>query len=99
MNQEQLAILNSLVTFAAENAPGGLKDREIEVAKIVGKWCREDAHKTHNYMVVDSDYNLQETLDKWAERGWRLVTVISRSFGRWYDLVLERPVEVTHSDD
>lgn len=40
MNPTQLAILNSLVTYAAENVPGGLKDDEREVAKIVGLWCR-----------------------------------------------------------
>lgn len=36
MTSRQLAILNSLVTYAAENVPGGLNEEEREVAKIVG---------------------------------------------------------------
>jgi hypothetical protein len=36
MTDRQLAVLNSLVTYAAENIPGGLNDEEREVAKIVG---------------------------------------------------------------
>jgi len=39
MTSEQLAILNSLVTYAAENIPGGLSVDEREVAKIVGRWA------------------------------------------------------------
>jgi hypothetical protein len=38
MNYREIAILNSLVTYAAENIPGGLKEREAEIAKIVGDW-------------------------------------------------------------
>lgn len=36
MTSQQLAILNSLVTYAAENVPGGLSAEEQEVARIVG---------------------------------------------------------------
>lgn len=36
MTSKQLVILNSLVTFAAENVPGGLSPEEREVARIVG---------------------------------------------------------------
>lgn len=36
MTPEQLGILNALVTFAAENIPGGLSEDEREVARIVG---------------------------------------------------------------
>jgi hypothetical protein len=36
MTDRQLAVLNSLVTYAAENIPGGLNEEEREVAKIVG---------------------------------------------------------------
>jgi len=39
MTPQQLAILNSLVTFAAEHIPGGLSIDEREVAKIVGQWA------------------------------------------------------------
>lgn len=37
LEDEELAILNSLVTYAAENVPGGLKAREQNVAQIVGR--------------------------------------------------------------
>ena len=37
MTEGSVAILNSLVTFAAENIPGGLSDDEAEVARIIGK--------------------------------------------------------------
>lgn len=36
MTSKQLAILNGLVTYAAENVPGGLSPDEQEVARIVG---------------------------------------------------------------
>lgn len=39
MNRQQLSILNSLVTFAAEHIPGGLSEKEQEVAQIVGEWA------------------------------------------------------------
>lgn len=38
MTNQQLATLNALVTFAAENIPGGLNSEETEVAQIVGRW-------------------------------------------------------------
>lgn len=41
MTPRQLAILNSLVTFAAENIPGGLAVDEREIAQIVGRWALE----------------------------------------------------------
>lgn len=37
LTDQQIGILNSLVTFAAEHVPGGLSDDEREVARIVGK--------------------------------------------------------------
>lgn len=39
MTAEELSILNALVTFAAENIPGGLSDDERAVAKVVGRWA------------------------------------------------------------
>jgi hypothetical protein len=41
MTSQQLSILNALVTFAAENVPGGLSADEREVAQIVGRWALE----------------------------------------------------------
>lgn len=38
MTKRDLSVLNSLVTFAAENIPGGLKTDEQAVAKMVGIW-------------------------------------------------------------
>lgn len=43
MNQKQIGVLNSLVTFAAENMPGYLTDDEREVALIVGQWALQAA--------------------------------------------------------
>lgn len=39
MTPQQLAILNSLVTYTAEHIPYGLSVDEREVAQIVGKWA------------------------------------------------------------
>jgi hypothetical protein len=39
MTSREVTILNSLVTFAAENMPGELDPVESEVAKIVGTWA------------------------------------------------------------
>lgn len=39
MNNREVAILNSLVTWTAENIPGGLKSDERSVAQIVGQWA------------------------------------------------------------
>jgi hypothetical protein len=39
MTQKDLGTLNSLVTFAAENIPGGLNHDEEVVAKVVGIWA------------------------------------------------------------
>jgi hypothetical protein len=38
MNHRELTILNSLITFAAENIPGGLSSEEHEVAFQVACW-------------------------------------------------------------
>ena len=38
MTRRDVGTLNSLVTFAAENIPGGLNSDERRVAKIVGSW-------------------------------------------------------------
>lgn len=38
MDAKQINILNALVTYAAENIPGGLTKDELEVAQIVGRW-------------------------------------------------------------
>lgn len=38
MTSRELSILNSLVTFAAENIPGGLSSEEHEVAFQVACW-------------------------------------------------------------
>jgi hypothetical protein len=39
MTSKELKTLNSLVVFAAENIPGGLKSDEQEVARIVAVWA------------------------------------------------------------
>lgn len=42
MTTEQLSILNAMVTYAAENVPGGPSEDEQEVAQIVGGWALTD---------------------------------------------------------
>lgn len=106
------AILNSLVTFAAENIPGGLNEEEREVAQIVGKianGAKEDiskrtAFQTHNYKVTNSTSwgkgNMIEAIEHWASLGWRVVGIVSDTRpGYASSLVLERPVGITHPDD
>lgn len=39
MTADEVVTLNALVTFAAENIPGGLRDDERAVAKKVGGWA------------------------------------------------------------
>lgn len=39
MTARDIAILNSIVTYAAENIPGGLNTNEQRIAKIVGAWA------------------------------------------------------------
>lgn len=113
MTPRQLAILNSLITFAAENIPEGLSDDEKEVAQIVGDWVLSnasrrnnyhyvDASRTHNYKVINasSRKNAEEAANFWAELGWRVVGAIgARGPGYGDRLILERPVGLTHPDD
>lgn len=44
MTDRELVILNSLVTYAAENIPGGLSTEEAGVALIVGLWAQQKIH-------------------------------------------------------
>jgi hypothetical protein len=41
MTTQEIVILNSLVTYAAENIPGGLNEQEQAVALIVGQWATQ----------------------------------------------------------
>lgn len=104
MNKEQLAILNSLVTYAAEHVPGGLSDEEREVAQIVGRWALPgNVGKTHNYIQINPTLygvNIEEVCNLFADMGWRTVAVISDTRpGYTHALILERPVGITHPGD
>src|SRR3954469_12232866 len=113
MTTKQLAILNALVTFAAENVPGGLSEDEREVAQIVGRWTLQwytkDAigQKEYEYRIINPTHfpSTEEALNSWADRGWRVVgTTPSSISGRTsprilYGVILERPVGVSHLDD
>lgn len=82
MTAKQLAILNSLITFAAENIPGGLKEDEREVAQIVGAALLEPTlkpAKEYDYRFVNASIGggMEEIVNRWAEQGWRLVAVVS----------------------
>lgn len=41
MDRRDIGILNSLVTYAAENVPGGLNSDERAIARIVGIWVAD----------------------------------------------------------
>lgn len=105
MTPNQLAILNSLVTFAAENIPGGLAEDEREVAKIVGTAAlmgKTTAVREYNYKLINTSYHktIAETAHDVAERGWRVVAAISDTRPDYaHSLILERPVGMSHPND
>lgn len=99
MTTKQLAILNSLVTYAAENVPGGLSEDEQEVAKIVGQaaWHGDDVKLPHGYeyaVINCSHYDtVQAAANAAAKEGWRVVAAIgSQGPGYADSLVIERHV-------
>lgn len=96
MDAKQVAILNSLVTFAAEHIQGGLSEDEREVAQMVGRWALGVPQKTHDYKVVNFTvygHTLEYVANLFAEMGWRVVGFHDLT------LVLERPVGLTHPND
>lgn len=105
MTSKQLGILNALVTYAAENIPGGLSEDEQEVARIVGAAAligAELGSQDYNYKVVNvtDKPTVAATANDWGSRGWRVVGVISDTRpGYAHSLMLERPVGVSHPDD
>ena len=102
MTTRQLAVLNALVTYAAENIPGGLSAEEQEVAEITGRWVLGEAQRTHNYKVVNTSFyaDVEEAANTLAEHGWRAIAVIpSKGPGYAHQLVVERPIGLSHPDD
>lgn len=103
MTSKELGILNALVTFAAENVPGGLSEDERKVAMIVGRMASNtQGTKAYVYKEVNSSLLLgvAQTAESWSERGWRVVAVVSDTrSGYAHSVVLERPVWMTHPDD
>jgi hypothetical protein len=104
LTPQQVAVLNSLVTFAAENIPGGLSDEEREVAQIVGRMAVTGlpAIKEFDYKVVNVSHykNTEEAANAMALRGWRVVAaLVAKGTGHANQLIVERPVGVTHPDD
>lgn len=98
MNPKQLSILNSLVTFAAENVPGGLSPEETDVARLVGEWVRglvpRDENLIFNYKLVNASTGktMEDVANQWAKHGWRVVGVVSDTrSGYAHSFVLEKP--------
>src|SRR3712207_420656 len=104
MDPTQLATLNSLVTFAAENVPGGLTEEEQEVAQIVGAAALMGSQvdtRNYEYKEINASNwkNVEGAANDFAQFGWRLVAVVSDTRpGYAHTLIFERPVEVTHPD-
>lgn len=98
MTRQQLSVLNSLVTFAAENIPGGLSEEEREVAKVVGAWVLDAKPSiVYEYKTENASYhpNIRTAANHWGENGWRLVTVISDTRpGYAHSLVFEREIKL-----
>lgn len=105
MTSKQLAILNALVTYAAENIPGGLGEDEREVAQIVGAAALMGAQlatRDYNYKSVNASLysNIEQAANVMNEKGWRLVAVVSDTrSGYAHSLIFERPVGVSHPND
>lgn len=103
MTQQEIAILNSLVTFAAEHVPGGLSEDEREVAQVVGRWALGEARRTHNYKTINPTLygnSIEHACNLFADMGWRVVAVVSDTRpGYAHVIVLERPVGVSHPND
>lgn len=114
MTTKQLLVLNALVTYAAENIPGGLNAYEQEVTQIVGQLALTTdlpditlGRKEYDYKILNPTYfpSTEEALNTWAKMGWRVVgTTPSSISGRTsprilYGVILERPVGVSHPDD
>lgn len=98
MNTKQLGILNSLVTFAAENVPGGLSPEETDVARLVGGWARgwiaPEEDQVFEYKVVKAatGRTMEDVANQWAKHGWRVVGVVGGSTtGGGNQFILERP--------
>ena len=102
MTQKQLAILNSLVTFAAENIPGGLKDDEREVANIVGKAVvLGEGDPLYEYKTVNVSLHgsVENAANDWSHGGWRVVAAIGARDSSYADqLIIERLRETPCSD-
>lgn len=100
MDTKQLAILNSLVTFAAENVPGGLSPEETDIARLVGGWARgwiaPEEEQVYEYKIQNASSGpsglMSDVANQWAKHGWRVVAVVSDTRpGYAHSFVLERP--------
>lgn len=82
MDNKQLGILNSLVTYAAENVPGGLSSEETDVARLVGEWARgltrpeEEQVFDHQLVFAGTGNVIEVVANQWAKRGWQVVGVV-----------------------
>lgn len=91
MDLRELSTLNALVTFAAENIPGGLSSDEQEVARIVGRWnldgvpvrpvcphCRDVAPYAEGFGVIPAwwlQFHMDNPFHRWR---WLARNVITR---------------------
>lgn len=68
MTQKDLGTLNSLVTYAMENIPGGPNQDETAVARMVGIWCIDGVPVTQVCPHCDSPAPAGPDRIAWLER-------------------------------
>jgi hypothetical protein len=76
---------------------------EKEGSDIVAELTQEPPDlKTHNYKTINTSFydSIDQAANVWAHYGWRVVGAIgSRGPGYANQLILERPIDVTHPSD
>lgn len=81
MTDRELTILNSLVTYAAENIPGGLTEDERDVTRVVGQWALNGVYVRPVCPHCGSVTPFGDERVKWLE-----AHIDSRVHRWWWDL-------------
>lgn len=87
MNLREISTLNSLVTYAAENIPGGLNSTEEKVAKMVGAWVLDGVPVSRvcpYCLEVAPPYSDEEL--PWLPARWLQVHMDNPLHRMWWDV-------------